>query len=70
LIAYARILRTSGDINSIKNTIEVGLRAKSVLLHPLSHNVAHTRTTGDIELVVNDCSQLDFIESAFQRLLN
>jgi hypothetical protein len=66
LIVDVRLLRTSVDINSEKNTIEVELRAKSVLLHPLSHNVAHTGVTGDIELAVNDCRKLDFVGPAFQ----
>ncbi|MFP6793635.1 MAG: hypothetical protein VB996_10285 [Pseudomonadales bacterium] len=41
LIAYARILRTSGDINSKKDNIEAGLRARTVACI-LYHTTWHT----------------------------
>jgi hypothetical protein len=47
--------------------------AKNLGHFPTSFLIAYARilrTSGDIELAVNDCSKLDFIESAFQGLLN
>ena len=73
LIVCARTLHTSHDINSEKTGKRTTLgQAPSTRrrLHPLSHKVAHTRTTVNIELAVHACSKLDFIGSACQGFLN
>jgi len=51
LIVYAQTLRTSGDINSEKNNIEAGLRARSVactLYHTTWHTPAQQVISGSL----------------------